>query len=125
MTVPSNQTFDKSTHLSVLDVAVDATNHVLRIKNKQSKTDPFRRGVYLYVGRTGSNLCAVSAMLDYLNIRGMLPGPLFKFEDGRAQLWRQYGMAYVRQELSRTSTVVKFFVLVRLQQQRQKVLRTH
>ena len=85
VTVPSNQTFDKSTHLSVLDVAVDdATNPtVLRIKNIKSKTDPFRRGL----GRTGSNLCAVSAMLDYLNIRGMSPGPLFRFEDGRAQLF--------------------------------------
>ena len=56
---------------------------VLQIKIKQSKTDPFRRGVYLYVGRTGSNLCAVAAMLDYLSVRGMSPGPLFRFEDGR------------------------------------------
>ena len=76
MTVPNNQTFDESTHVSVLDVAVDATNPaVLQIKIKQSTTFPFRRSL----GRTGSNLCAVSVMLDYLNIRGMLPGPLFRF----------------------------------------------
>ena len=71
---------------------------VLQIKIKQSKTDPFRRGVYLYVGRTGSNLCAVAAMLDYLSVRGMSPGPLFRFEDGRVLL-RQLFVEAVRDGL--------------------------
>ena len=43
-------------------------------------------GVSLYIGITGSNLCAVSAMLDYLNMREMSLGPLFRFADGRALL---------------------------------------
>ena len=86
MTVPNNQTFNESSHLSVSDVAVDDAPNpaVLQIKIKQSKTDPFRRGVYLNVGRTGSNLCAVAAMLDYLSVRGMSPcRPSVSVKDGR------------------------------------------
>jgi hypothetical protein len=98
MTVPNNQAFNQSTHLSIADVAVDASPAILQIKIKQSKTDLFRRGVELYVGRTGSNLCAVSAMLDYLNKRGMSPGPLFRFADGRA-LSRQLFVEAVRDGL--------------------------
>ena len=48
---------------------------------KQSKTDPFRRGVPLYVGRTGVNLCPVAVMLSYLELRGGKPGPLFLFQN--------------------------------------------
>ena len=62
MTVPSNQTFDKSTHLSVLDVAVDdATNHaVLRIKNKQSKTPIQERSLPICREDRLKSLCGVS-----------------------------------------------------------------
>ena len=49
MTVPNNQAFNESTHLSISDVAVDDVTNpaVMQIKIKQSKTDPFRKGVYL------------------------------------------------------------------------------
>ena len=97
MTVPNNQTFDPSVHLSVADIAVDDAKNpsVLQIKIEQSKMDPFRRGVNLYVGRTGSDLCAVSAMLSYLTAKGMAPGPLFRFADGRT-LSRQLFVEAVR-----------------------------
>ena len=45
--------------------------------------DPFRKGVDLFVGETGKPLCPLSAMLNYLCVRGMKKGPLFQFEDGR------------------------------------------
>ena len=131
MTVPNNQIFNESSHLSVSDVAVDDAPNpaVLQIKIKQSKTDPFRRGVYLNVGRTGSNLCAVAAMLDYLSVRGMSPGPLFWSRMAEYChincLWRQYVMAYARQESTRTSTVVTAFILGQPLWRRRKVLRTH
>ena len=61
MTVPNNQVFDKSVHLSIDDVAVDDPKNpsILQLKIKQSKTDPFCRGVDLYVGRTNTKLCSV------------------------------------------------------------------
>ena len=85
MTVRSNQSYDKAVHLSVADIAVDdATSpSVLQVRIKESKTDPFRKGVCLFLGRTGSALCPVAAVVDYLCQRGMSPGPLFVFEDGR------------------------------------------
>ena len=124
MTVPNNQSFDQSSHA---DVAVDDASNpaVLQIKIKQSKTDPFRREVQLYVGRTGSNLCAVVAMLDYLSVRGMSPGPLFWFKDGRVLSRKLFvEMAYARQESTRTSTVATAFVFGQPLQWRRKVLRT-
>jgi len=50
---------------------------------KASKTDPFQRGVTIYIGRTGEGLCPVAAALDYMVQRGSGGGPLFLFEDGR------------------------------------------
>ena len=82
MTIPSNESYDASVHL---DISVDDSKNpsIMRVRIKQSKTDPFRKGVDLYVGKTGSQLCPVSATLRYLCVRGMSPGPLFRFEDGK------------------------------------------
>ena len=102
MTVPSDEEYDSSVHLSVQDIAVDDSKHrsVLRIAIKQSKTDPFRKGVDLFVGKTGSSLCPVAAMLSYLCARGMAEGPLFKFADGRV-LTRQRFVSAVREGLEK------------------------
>ena len=68
MTVPSDGAYDASVHLSIQDIAVDDSRNpsIIRIQIKQSKTDPFRKGVDLYVGKTGSQLCPVTSMLTYL-----------------------------------------------------------
>ena len=67
MTVSSDEEYDPSVHfLSVQDISVDDAKHMLCISIKQSKTDPFRKGVNLFVGKTGSLLCPMSAMLSYL-----------------------------------------------------------
>jgi len=50
---------------------------------KQSKTDPFRRGVDLYLGATDETLCPVRGMLPYLALRGDHKGSLFMLNDGR------------------------------------------
>ena len=54
ITVPSDSLFNPGTHLSLADVAFDhATDPTqLEISIKQSKTDPFRKGVTLMLGRT-------------------------------------------------------------------------
>ena len=67
---------------------------------KQSKTDPFRKGVDIFVGRTGTDLCPVGALLDYLQVRGAAPGALFIFADGRL-LTRQRFVDRVREALQR------------------------
>ena len=47
------------------------------VRIKQLKTDPFRKGVLVYVGRTGGELCPVAAMTAHLAIWGRAPGPFF------------------------------------------------
>ena len=85
VTVPSDTGFDASVHFTFEDIAVDnALNpSFLKIRLKASKTDPFRRGVDIVVGRTGNKLCPVTAMLAYLAVRGNGPGFLFRFQDGK------------------------------------------
>ena len=56
---------------------------VLRIRIKASKTDPFRKGVDVYLDRTNKELCPLEAILPYLAIRGDKQGFLFQFKDGR------------------------------------------
>ena len=65
---PSNSSFDPSVHLAVTDVSVDShsTPAYLAVNIKASKTNPFRRGVTIYLGRTHSQICLVVATLRYL-----------------------------------------------------------
>ena len=49
---------------------------------KQSKTDPFRRGVSIYLGRTQTDLCPVVAILAYIAVLPAVNGPLGVFKDG-------------------------------------------
>ncbi len=85
MTAPSDAGYDPTVHLSPGDIGVDdpRSPSVLSITLKQSKTDPSRQGVTLYVGRTRSELFPVAAVFDYLRVRGSSIGPLFTLSDGR------------------------------------------
>ncbi len=85
ITVPGDQSFDESCHLTAADVTIDSHRNpsMLRIRLKASKTDPFRVGVDVFVGWTGSPICPVTAMLEYVLIRGTRAGPLFLFKDGK------------------------------------------
>ena len=56
---------------------------MVRVKLKASKTDPFRVGVDMFVGKTGGPLCPVTDMVDYLVARRAGPDPIFIFQDGR------------------------------------------
>ena len=78
-TIPSQDTFDDAVHLSFNDISVDDKQNpkVIAIRIKQSKTDPFRKGVTLMLGKTENKVCPVSALLPYLAIRGSKHGPLF------------------------------------------------
>ncbi|KAK3730981.1 hypothetical protein QZH41_020373, partial [Actinostola sp. cb2023] len=84
-TVPNLSNFSTSIHLQVSDLAFDNLTEpsCLRVLVKASKTDPFRKGCRVHIGRGRFPLCAVSAIAVYLNIRGDSPGPLFLLDDGR------------------------------------------
>lgn len=55
----------------------------MRVRIKASKTDPFRKGFFVHIGRGIFPLCAAQAMLAYLSIRGHAPGPLFLLQSGQ------------------------------------------
>ena len=66
-TVAPETKFDASQHVTYADIAVDdlADSKQLQVNIKQSKTDPFRLGVKIWIGRTGDDLCPVAAILSY------------------------------------------------------------
>ena len=84
ITVPSLQAYDSDGHLSVGDVALDSLSapSVCQVHIKASKTDPFRKGVLVYLGASGDRLCPVAALAAYLVVRGQSPGPFFRFASG-------------------------------------------
>ena len=90
LTVPSDQGYDSTVHLSLSDISVD------------NPADPgilgVRQGISLFIGRVSSDICPVAAMLAYLMVRGPQAGPLFKYQNGRF-LTRQRLVVAVRDAL--------------------------
>lgn len=84
-TVPCHGTYDPGTHLSPADILLDNRDnpHLIAVFIKRSKTDPFRKGVRLYLGSTNHPVCPVAGILPYLALRGDRPGPLFLTKDGK------------------------------------------
>ena len=78
-TVPTQQEFDPEVHLTIRDIAIDnkVAPSVVRVTIKQSKTDPFRQGIDLFLGITEHAVCPVKSILPYLVLRGDGDGPLF------------------------------------------------
>ena len=103
-TVTSSRDFDPESCLTAQDVAVDshASPSMVRVHLKQSKTDPFRHGVDVFLGRTDGPLCPVAATMAYYAIRPpTVPGPFFICQDG-APLTREKLVSAVRDALSRS-----------------------
>ena len=84
ITVASMAEFDPEGHLCESDVALDRLKNpeVVRVHIKASKTDPFRQGVFVFIGKTDNNRCPVAAITAYLAIRGRENGPFFKWNSG-------------------------------------------
>ena len=101
-TVPSITTFDACKHLSLDDVSFThkgSSISTITIHIKVSKTDQFGKGCHIHLVRTGASLCPVSALLEYLSVRGMGKGPLFLQSNGHP-LTRSVLVARVRCALS-------------------------
>ena len=64
ITVPSAGEYDPGAHLSYGDVTLDSRESptMAQVNIKASKTDPFRKGVSIYIGRTNNGLCPVAAL---------------------------------------------------------------
>ena len=82
--VPSAREYIPGGHLSEGDVTLDNVSAptLVQVRIKASKTDPFRKGVVVYLGRTDKDLCPVGAVAAYLAVRGREPSPFFKFGKG-------------------------------------------
>ena len=101
-TVPSVTSFDPCKHLTLDDVSVSQSQSTvtsIAIHIKVSKTDQFGKGYHIHLARTGAALCPVSALLDYLSIRGTSKGPLFLLANGHP-LTRSVLVTKVRSALS-------------------------
>ena len=63
-TLLSTKAYDPDVHLSYSDIAVDSTSNpsMMQVHIKASKTDPFRKGVHLYLAKTENKLCPVSGI---------------------------------------------------------------
>ena len=77
---------DRSTvpAVCVSDMAVDSHSHqsLLRVKLCRAKTDPFGKGVEIFMSRTGTVLCPVAAILHYMAVHPKGEGSLLIHVDG-------------------------------------------
>jgi len=79
-----NSAFHPSTHMTVSDLQADSLVNptCFKVRIKCSKTDPFRAGCDIYLGRGVDSVCPIVALGNYLTQHGSTPGPLFMFSDG-------------------------------------------
>ena len=107
VTVPSMKLYDPTYHLSVGDVMLDSVSQpsVVHVRIKASKTDPFRQGVTVCLGRTDNDLCPVGAMTAYLGVRERSKGPFFRFVSG-VPLSREMLVKRVREALGNSGVDV-------------------
>ena len=77
--------------MTVSDLQADSLVNptCFKVRIKCSKTDPFRAGCDIYLGRGVDSVCPIVALGNYLTQRGSTPGPLFMFSNGRP-LTRQH-----------------------------------
>ena len=88
--------------LSAADISINSRSNpqLLTVHLKQSKTDPYGSGCRIYLGRTNTIPCPVSAILSYLSYRPSTSGPLFILQDG-TPLSRPKLVSSLREALSK------------------------
>ena len=111
VTLTSSREFDPEADLSEGDIALDdlVNPTVFRVHIKASKTDPFQQGVNVYLGATGKDLCPVAAVSAYLAVRGVIPGPFFRFASGTA-LTREALVKQLRSALAKFDVDVRQYL---------------
>ena len=83
-TASSRNSYNPSKHLSFSDISTDSHTAptLLRLHLRYSKTDQFGEGVTIILAWNGSVICPVTALVNYLSIRGSLEEALFVNQDG-------------------------------------------
>ena len=81
----SEHSFSEQRDLLLSDLSVNSHAHLtyIVVRLKQSKTDQFRKGAQVIIGKTDDDLCPVAALLQFIAFRGQRHGPLFSFSGGR------------------------------------------
>ena len=110
LTVPSQSAFDPRVHLTWGDITREGGHPPAwaRVFLKRSKTDQFGRGVAIYLGATGDDLCPVTALLEYVAVRGVSQGPFFRFVDG-TPLTKARFVSRVRAALERAGVPCRLY----------------
>ena len=82
--MPSIRSFDPTSHLCWGDVATDdlSTPSALKIHLKRSKCDQLSKGMDIFIGSSGNDICPVAAMLAYIASRGNGEGPFYRLGNG-------------------------------------------
>ena len=85
----------------VSDIAVDSHDSpsLVSLFLRRAKTDPFGKGISIFLGKSGSTLCPVLAVLSYLAVRPNSEGPLLVRSDG-SPLTRDQFVRLVKRALS-------------------------
>ena len=69
----------------VSEVAINSRSAptAVRLRLRRAKTDPFGRGIEIYLGVSGTAVCPVAALMRYLAVRPPGDGQLFVWENSR------------------------------------------
>ena len=101
--VESAEHYHQSSCISWGDMAVDSTSSpsMVRVHLKRSKCDHLGKGVDTIVGCTGSPICPVTAVLEYIRVRQGKPGPFFvgRMEEPVTKTWLVQQVRQVLQSL--------------------------
>ena len=88
-----NSTFDPKHHLMNRDITFmpRSSPKYMLVRLKVSKTDPYRQGQIIVIGKTNSPLCPISAMVAYLNSRpsSLDSGPIFVYVSAASLTWEK------------------------------------
>ena len=108
--IPGDGAFDPAVHLAYGNVRVSDHQdpQFIEVHIKASKTDPYRRGVKIYLGKASGELCPVAAVLGYMICRGDRLGPFFTFSDGR-YLTRERFVEAVQKALARAGYTSRYY----------------
>ena len=95
------KSFRPAADLAWGDIAVDnpANPQMVRVHLKKSKCDQFGKGSDIILGRTGSLLCPVAALLGFMAVRGDGPGSFF-LDSERRPITKAWFTSEVRQILN-------------------------
>ena len=84
----------------VSEVAINSRSAptAVRLRLRRTKTDPFGRGVEIYLGVPGTAVCPVTALMRYLAVRPSGDGQLFMWENSQ-RLTRTTFVTHLRRGL--------------------------